>query len=149
MTKRVIVIVCGTALLIAAAVVVALRERQQPAPLPEAPVVQTPAEVHVKAVERKADTVERENVTASGAVAIVCGEDAATAGRYEARNDALRSIARRRDLPKGDVDALLAYLRSADDAMRVERVAALNRPPRFCRTVQNWAFRKVCLCMSL
>ena len=151
MTKRVIVIVCGTALLIAAAVVVALRERQQPAPLPEAPVVQTPAEVHVKAVERKTEAVaERGEVAAaSGAVAIVCGEDAATAGRYEARNDALRSIARRRDLPKGDVDALLAYLRSADDAMRVERVAALNRPPRFCRTVQNWTFREVCLCISL
>ena len=83
------------------------------------------------------------------AVAIVCGMDAATADRYEARNDALWSIARRRDLAKGDVDALLAYLRRPDDALRVERVAALNRPPRFCRTVQNWAFRKVCLCMSL
>ena len=62
----------------------------------------------------------------AGAVAIVCGEDAATAERYEARNDALRSIARRRDLPKGDVEALMAYLRRADDAMRVERVAALK-----------------------
>ena len=31
---------------------------------------------------------------ASGAVAAVCG-DGANAGRYEARNDALRSIARR------------------------------------------------------
>src|SRR5574344_1150298 len=130
MGKRKIVIVCGTALLIAAAaavgVVVALRNRQHPAPSPEVPLAASPAEVRVKAVERKAETVERENVTASGAVAIVCGEDAATADRYEARNDALRSIARRRDLTKGDVDALLAYLRSADDAMRVERVAALK-----------------------
>ena len=41
---------CGSALLIAVAVVVALRERR-PAPLPEAPVAQTPAEVRVKAVE--------------------------------------------------------------------------------------------------
>ena len=43
--------VCGTALLIVAAVVVALRERQAEPP-PEVPVAQTPAEVRVKAVER-------------------------------------------------------------------------------------------------
>ena len=124
MTKRLIMTACGTALLIAAAVVVALRERQPS--LPEVPEAQTPAEVRVKAVERKTETVERENVTASDAVAIVCGMDEATADRYEARNDALRSIARRRDLAKGDVDALLAYLRATDDAMRIERVAALK-----------------------
>ena len=58
MTKRKIVIVCGTALLIAAAVVVALRERQQ-APLPEAPAAQTSAEVRVKAVERNSEPVEQ------------------------------------------------------------------------------------------
>ena len=122
-----IVTVCGTALLIAAAVVVALRERRQPLPSPEVPVAQTPADVRVKVVERKGETVERgEIAAASDAVAIVCGMDEATADRYEARNDALRSIARRRDLPKNDVDALLVYLRRADDAMRVERVAALK-----------------------
>ena len=70
--------------------------------------------------------MRRENVTASGAVAIVCGADVTTADRYEARNDALRSIARRRNLPKNDVDALLVYLRKADNAMRPERVAALK-----------------------
>ncbi|MGN0855452.1 MAG: hypothetical protein ACI4R9_08035 [Kiritimatiellia bacterium] len=119
--------VCGTALLIAAAVVVALHARRRPAPPPDAPAAQTPAEVRVKAVERKAETMDRgEVVAASGAVAIVCGEDAATADRYEARNDALRSIARRRDLPEKDVAALIAYLRWADNAMRVERVAALK-----------------------
>ncbi len=102
MTKRLTVTVCMTALLLAAAVavVVASRNRQQPAPPPDVPVAQTPAEVRVKAVERNSEPVERENVTASGAIAIVCGEDAATAGRYEARNGALRSIARRRDLPE-------------------------------------------------
>ena len=126
-TKRLTVIVCGTALLIAAAVVVALRERRQPLLSPEVPVAQTPADVRVKAVERKGEPVEQGEVAASsGAVAIVCGEDAATAGRYEARNDALRSIARRRDLPEKDVAALVAYLRTADDNMRVERVAALK-----------------------
>lgn len=126
MTKRLIVTVCGAALLIAAAVVVALRERQQ-APPPDVPVAQTPAEVRVKAVERKTGPVaEGELAAESGAVANVRGEDAATADRYEARNDALRSIARRRNLPKNDVDALLVYLRRADDAMRIERIAALK-----------------------
>ena len=124
-----IVAFCEIVLLIAVvvAVVVALRNRQQPAPPPEVPVAQTPAEVRVKAVERKMEPVaEGEAAAASGAVAIVCGMDAATADRYEARNDALRSIARRRDLPKDDIEALLAYLRRADDAMRIERVAALK-----------------------
>ena len=126
MKKRLIVIVFGTVLLIAVAVVVALRERQ-PVSKPEAPVAQTPAEVRVKAVERKTGPVaEGELAAASGAVAIVCGADEATADSYEARNDALRSIARRRDLPKGDIDALMAYLRATDDAIRIERVAALK-----------------------
>ena len=90
-------------------------------------MAQTPTEVRVKAVERKAELVELgEIATASDAVAIVCGMDEATADRYEARNDALRSIARRRDMPEKDVAALIAYLRRADNAMRVERVAALK-----------------------
>jgi len=98
--------------------------RKAQLPIPGAVPV---AEVRVKAVERKAELVERgEAALASGAVAIVCGADPATADRYEARNDALRSIARRRDLPEKDVAALVAYLRSKDGAMRVERVAALK-----------------------
>ena len=126
MNRLKIVTVCGAALLIAAVVVVAMRERRQPLPSPEVPVAQTPAVVRVKAVERKTETLDHEVVEASTAVAIVCGADSVTSDRYEARNDALRSIARRRDLPKGDVEALLAYLRRADNAMRVERVAALK-----------------------
>ena len=71
MKRLKIVTVCGSALLIAAAVVVALRERQ-PAPLPDVPMAQTPAEVRVKAVERKGETVERDEVAAaSGSVAII------------------------------------------------------------------------------
>ena len=125
-----IVTVCGAALLIAAAVavavVVALRNRQQLAPPPDVPVAASPAEVRVKAVERKPEPSDHEVIEASAAVAIVCGEDAPTADRYEARNDALRSIARRRDLPEKDVAALIAYLRRTDDAMRVERITALK-----------------------
>ena len=97
MKFRITVIACGTALLIAAAVVVALRERQQSVPPPDVPVAASPAEVRVKAVERKPEPTDHEVIEASTAVAIVCGADPATADRYEARDDALRSIARRRD----------------------------------------------------
>ena len=94
MKKRLIVIVFGTVLLIAVAVVVALRERQPALPMPDVPVAASPAEVRVRAVERRVETLKQgEVVAASDAVAIVCGEDAVTADRYEARNDALRSIA--------------------------------------------------------
>ena len=72
MIIRLTVIVCVTALLIAAVVVVAMRERRQPLPLPDVPMAQTPAEVRVKAAERKGETVERDEVAAaSGSVAIV------------------------------------------------------------------------------
>ena len=121
MKFRITVIACGTALLIAAAVgaVVASRNRRQPLPPPDVPVAASPAEVRVKAVERKPEPSDHEVIEASAAVAIVCGADSATADRYEARNDALRSIARRRDMSEKDVAALIAYLRTADNAMRV------------------------------
>ena len=98
MNRWKILTVCGIALLIVAATVVALRERSREVLSPEVPEAQTPAEVRVKAVERKPEPSDHEVVEASTAVAIVCGADSATADRYEARNDALRSIARRRDL---------------------------------------------------
>ena len=63
--------------------------------------------------------------SASGAVTTVCG-NGANVGRYETRNDALRSIMRSRSLTKEDAAALMAYLASTNDAMRVERVAALK-----------------------
>jgi hypothetical protein len=96
--RRMIVMACGTALLLAvAATVVSIeRNRHQPAPLLGVPIAASPAEVRVKAVERKAETVDHEVVEASTAVAIVCGADSTTADRYEARNGALRSIARLR-----------------------------------------------------
>ena len=128
MKIQVIVIVCGTALLIAVvvAVVVALRNRQQPAPPPDVPVAALPAEVRVKAGGRKPEPMDHEVVEASSAVAIVCGADPTTADRYEARNDALKLIARRRDLPENDVAALVKFLASAKDPLPVERMAALK-----------------------
>ena len=99
--------------------------------LPAAPRLAFPPEGvafgEIAAGEAASKSVEIRNVSSSPvAVSQVkgcCGADEATADRYEARNDALRSIARRRDLPEADVDALTAYLRSHDDSMRVERVA--------------------------
>ena len=113
MNRPKIVTVCGASLLIAAAVgaVVASRNRRQPLPPPDVPVAASPAEVRVKAVERKPEPSDHEVIEASSAVAIVCGADPTTADRYEARNDALRSIARRRR-PMGPdpMDALITKL---------------------------------------
>ena len=61
MTKRLIAIICGMALLIAAAVVVALRERRQTVPRPDVPVAASPEEVRVKAVERILAMSKRRN----------------------------------------------------------------------------------------
>lgn len=63
---------------------------------------------------------------ASGSTRTVCGLDAASADRYEARNDALRSVARRRDLAPDDVALLMSYLESTNFILRVEREAALR-----------------------
>ena len=65
MTKRMIVIVCGTALLIAVAVVVALRERQSALPMPDVPEAVSTAEVRVKAVGRMGETLDLSNVEAA------------------------------------------------------------------------------------
>ena len=62
----------------------------------------------------------------SAAVAVVCGHEAATADRYEARNAALRSLSRCRDIGTDDVQALMDYLRTTGGALRVEREAALK-----------------------
>jgi len=87
----------------------------------------SPFEVRVRTVKRNTMPLEQGTVAVtSDVVAVVCGADAATASRYEARNDALRSIMRSRSLTKDDAAALLDYLASTNDAMRVERVAALK-----------------------
>ena len=61
MTKRKIGAACGTALLIAAVVVVAMRERRREVSLPDVPVSASPAEVRVKAVERIVETLDFSN----------------------------------------------------------------------------------------
>ena len=62
----------------------------------------------------------------SAAVAVVCGHETATADRYEARNAALRSLSRYRDIGTDDVQALMDYLRAPGGALRVERESALK-----------------------
>jgi len=99
--------------------------KPQQLPVPEASF--SPFEVRVRTVKRNTMPLEQGTVVAtSDAVASVCGADEATADLYEARNDALRSIMRSRSLTKEDAAALMAYLASTNDAMRVERVAALK-----------------------
>ena len=70
-----VVIVCVVAVFSAASLFVTLLgNRRRSSLLPEVPIVASPAEVRVKAVEWKAGPVaEGELAVASGAVAIVCG----------------------------------------------------------------------------
>lgn len=90
------------ALLVCVVVVSVLRSRTRVMPPPPMPVVPTPpSEVRVKILKSKTQPVAHAaGVATSAAVVVVCGDDPATADRYEARNDALRSIARRRDLAR-------------------------------------------------
>ena len=85
-------------------------------------------EVRVVPVARKSVAVDRkgEAVATFPSVFVICGDDANTAARYDLRNDALRSIARRRDLSADDVAALMEYVASTKCTMRVEREAALK-----------------------
>ena len=122
-----------TSLLIAVvvAVVIVSRRCRQPLLSQRIPIVSSPAEVRVKAVERNsAANVATAVFDVSRAVVIICGKDPATANRYEERNNALHSIVRRRDLPKEDVTALMAYLQSTKDGLRPERIATLVTLPR-------------------
>lgn len=106
--------------------VAVLRNRQQQLPQPEVQTMPMPSEVQVNAIEHKSVTIAgASGASASSAVSMICGESAA-ADRYEARNDALRSIARRRDLSEEDVAALMEYIAATDCVMRVEREAALK-----------------------
>ena len=97
------------------------------AELPPVPVAESTApRVRVSAKSPAPEVRAWETADPSPAVSRVCGGDGATADRYEARNDALRSIARRRDLADGDVAALMSYVKSRGGSLRPEREAALR-----------------------
>ena len=97
---------------------------------PHLPVFETLPHSSVVRVEAKPQdhdpNIETSVTLYSNPVGIVCGFDLATASHYDVRNDALRSIARRRDLPEDDIAALMEYVVATDCVMRVEREAALK-----------------------
>ena len=119
-----------------------LVRRPMPPPKPQATAS---AAIPIRPVAPNIAPVPRQNSTmVSTAVSTVCGLNPATADRYEARNDALRSIARERNLATNDVAALMSWLTSTDDPLHVERLAALKNdvmnllrnqepPPPGCR----------------
>ena len=125
-----VIVIAAVGVIVAMMVLKFVSSRMGSAAKPQLPVPEasfSPFEVRVRAVKRNTMPLEQGTVVAtSDAVASVCGADEATADLYEARNDALRSIMRSRRLTKEDTAALLDYLASTNDAMRVERVAALK-----------------------
>ncbi len=118
------------------------RHQEPPRPSPQSA---PPVSIAVKPIASLAPSIAPSHpITVSAAVSAVCGLNPATADRYEARNDALRSIARERNLATNDVAALMSWLTSTDDPLHVERLAALKNdvmnllrnqepPPPGCR----------------
>lgn len=119
----------GLGLLLAGACGVALVRGLRREAAPPVPVRTAPDEgVRVRASGRSLSPEDWDMAATavSAAVAVVCGKDRASADRYEVRNDALRSISRRRDLPEGDVGALMAYVASGRGSLHPAREAALR-----------------------
>ena len=127
MKKRMLVLIAVLAVAVAAVCLLRRKTPQVPTAIrQDVRPVQTKG-VAVPSASRAAQprtAVDSEDV--SVAVAVVCGHEATTADRYEARNAALRSLARCRDLNADDVQALMAYLRTTGGALHVEREAALK-----------------------
>ena len=108
-----------------AAIILKSARRENPTlPTPEALSSQSEARASLVA-QKHTHVVEPSGASASSAVPMICGESA-VADRYEARNNALRSIARRRDLSEEDVAALMEYVAATGCVMHVEREAALK-----------------------
>lgn len=127
--RRVATLVCAAAALVAIAVGVAMlaHNKRDAVRMPDVPVAPPQTEIPVKAVAVAAPAADPLSAPpASAVVAAICGADEASADRYEARNAALRSISRNRDLPQSDLSPLLAYVASTNDALRIERTAALK-----------------------
>ena len=117
MTKRKIGAVCGTALLIAAAVVVALRE-QQSVPLPDVPVAQTPAAVRVKAVERN-----------SGWGRVRLQDVEAVRNKVQERLDGSFLRVRIERLTKSEKDFLFAMAQVETSEIKISDVARITNNP--------------------
>ncbi len=114
-----VIVIAAVGVIVAMMVLKFVSSRMGSAAKPQLPVPEasfSPFEVRVRTVKRNTMPLEQGTVVAtSDAVASVCGADEATADLYEARNDALRSIARRRDsLPSG----LVRLGRSTGDSLR-------------------------------
>ncbi len=127
------------------AVVVAIHGRRAstspPAAEPAAPVT-----IDVRSVgPGPSSSTEPDPAAISASIATVCGADPSTADRYEARNDALRSISRDRNLPADDVGALVSWLASTNDVLHTERLAALKNDARFCFYASALASWNACL----
>ncbi len=120
-----VIVIAAVGVIVAMMVLKFVSSRMGSAAKPQLPVPEasfSPFEVRVRAVKRNTMPLEQGTVVAtSDAVASVCGNDA-NADRYEARNDALRSIMRSRSLTKEDAAALMDYLASTNDQLRAERV---------------------------
>ena len=96
-------------------------------PLPSPTQFPSSAVVDIKAVSLKATpVVEADRAFVSSAIAAVCGADPATTDRYKARNDALRAIARERNLASNDFAALVSWLASTNGTSRC--VLRVTRP---------------------
>ncbi|MBR4613062.1 MAG: hypothetical protein IKO40_10150 [Kiritimatiellae bacterium] len=102
----------------AIAVVVVIRGRQEFTTPPVAEPA-TPVTMDVRSVAPgPSSSTEPDPAAISASIATLCGADSFAADRYEARNDALRSIARERNLPADDVGALVSWLASTNDVLR-------------------------------
>ena len=117
--------------LVAVGVLFVLRVSRERQPMPPSPPAESHGEakpIRVVASKRSALTGADDAVPedVSSVIAVVCGRDRASANRYEVRNDALRSVVRRRDLPEGDVAALMAYVASVKGSLHPAREAALR-----------------------
>ena len=120
--KQKMVIVSGILMLIAAAFAIAIASHNSTRPLHllDPPTVTPSAKARIRSVECKSEPSDHEVIPVSAAVAIICGNSPATADRYEARNDALRSIARNCKLSQSDLSAPLAYIALTNDILRVD-----------------------------
>lgn len=103
------------------------RNHQEIASVPEQPLAAPRSTIDMKpVVHGKMGKVFNCPSYVKESIATVIGSNPSAADRYEARNDALRSIARERHLPTNDVTALVHWLASTNDVLRVERLAALK-----------------------